>query len=391
MKIGIFTDTYFPQVSGVATSIKTLKEELLNQGHEVFIFTTTDPKVHGEEEDIVRFTSVPFFSFQDRRVAIKGAHRALKRAKELQLDIVHTQTEFSLGLTGKYVAYQLKIPCVHTYHTMYEDYLHYIAKGKVVRPTHVKLASKFFCNQSAAVIAPSIKAKRQLLNYGVTQKIEVIPTGVDLKRFETLANRAIREELNISADAPLLLSLSRVAKEKSIELLIKAMPDVLQQQSTAKLVIVGDGPAKKELENLVDSLALTDSIIFVGEVESSQVHAYYQAADLFVSASDSESQGLTYIEAIASGTDIIARVNDYTENLLQIGGFGALFQEDEEIAEAICRYLSQVKKLEKREEERKVVLNSISSEVFCEKVLQFYRETIRQYSYEKEAAIRFNK
>ncbi|WP_313467623.1 glycosyltransferase, partial [Carnobacterium sp.] len=266
MKVGIFTDTYFPQISGVATSIKTLKKELERQGHEVIIFTTTDPKVQEKEEGIVRLTSIPFFSFQDRRIAIKGVYRALKIAKELQLDIIHTQTEFSLGLTGKYIAYQLKIPCVHTYHTMYEDYLHYIANGKVLRPTHVKLVSKMYCNKSSGIIAPSEKARKQLLNYGVVSRISVIPTGVDLEHFLKENKRDIRKELSFSKDTRLLLSLSRVAKEKSIDLLIKAMPEILLHQPAAKLVIVGDGPARNELEELAHSLGLADTVFFIGEV-----------------------------------------------------------------------------------------------------------------------------
>jgi 1,2-diacylglycerol 3-alpha-glucosyltransferase len=131
MNIGIFTDTYFPQVSGVSTSIKTLKDDLERKGHTVYIFTTSDPHVPEEavEPNLFRFTSVPFVSFTDRRIAVRGLFHAYAVAKELQLDIVHTQTEFSMGYIGKFVARQLKIPVVHTYHTMYEDYLHYVMNG----------------------------------------------------------------------------------------------------------------------------------------------------------------------------------------------------------------------------------------------------------------------
>ena len=140
MNIGIFTDTYFPQVSGVATSIKTLKDDLERKGNSVYIFTTTDPHVPDDavEPNVFRFTSVPFVSFTDRRVAVRGMFHAYHVAKELNLDIVHTQTEFSMGYIGKFVARQLKVPTVHTYHTMYESYLHYIMNGHLLRPYHVK-------------------------------------------------------------------------------------------------------------------------------------------------------------------------------------------------------------------------------------------------------------
>ena len=157
MNIGIFTDTYYPQVSGVATSIKTLRRQLERLGHTVYVFTTTDPNVEKNvyEPNIFRFSSVPFISFTDRRIAVRGVFQALQVARELNLDIVHTQTEFSLGLIGKFVAKNLKIPCVHTYHTMYEDYLHYVAKGKLLRPVHVKQMSRSFCQNMSGIVAPS--------------------------------------------------------------------------------------------------------------------------------------------------------------------------------------------------------------------------------------------
>ena len=146
MNIGLFSDTYFPQISGVATSIKTLKEALEQQGHSVFIFTTTDPHVDKNivEPNIFRVASVPFVSFTDRRVAFRGLFQVAKIANEVKLDIVHTQTEFSMGLIGKYVAYSLKIPSVHTYHTMYEDYLHYVLNGHLLKPYHVKQFTKAY-------------------------------------------------------------------------------------------------------------------------------------------------------------------------------------------------------------------------------------------------------
>ncbi|SEL02999.1 1,2-diacylglycerol 3-alpha-glucosyltransferase [Carnobacterium iners] len=386
MRVGIFTDTYFPQISGVASSIETLKRELERQGHTVVIFTTTDPKVKDNEKGIIRLPSLPFFSFKDRRIAIKGMHRAVKVAKEQCLDIIHTQTEFSLGLTGKYIAYQLKIPCVHTYHTMYEDYLHYIGKGKILRPNHVKIVSKLFCNKSAGIIAPSEKAKLQLLNYGITSKIVVIPTGIVLNNFFKRTARNIRVELAIKNETPLLLSLGRVAKEKSIDVLINSMTDIISKEPETKLLIAGDGPERVELENLVKFLNLTKSIFFVGEVERSQVQAYYQAADLFVSASDSESQGLTYIESIASGTNIVARHNDYTEMLICKGEFGATFIKDEQLASIIYNCLIRKKQdldTQNTIRNQKELLDLLSSELFGERVLQFYEEIIKQYNNEK--------
>ena len=147
MRVGLFTDTYFPQVSGVATSIRTLKTELEKLGHTVFIFTTTDKDVNRYEDwQIIRIPSVPFFAFKDRRVAYRGFSKALAIAKQYQLDIIHTQTEFSLGLLGVWIGRELRIPVIHTYHTQYEDYVRYIARGMVIRPSMVKYIVRSYMN-----------------------------------------------------------------------------------------------------------------------------------------------------------------------------------------------------------------------------------------------------
>lgn len=383
MRIGIFTDSYFPQVSGVATSIQTLKEELEAHGHEVVIFTTTDPKADKYEPGIVRFASIPFFSFKDRRVAFRGMLTALKKSKELHLDLVHTHTEFSLGLTGKYVARQLGIPCVHTYHTMYEDYLHYVAKGKVLRPSHVKLVSKYFCNQTAGVIAPSEKAKNKLLFYGVKQDIRVIPTGVNLEKLRSSSTRNIREELAIQEDELVLLSLSRLAHEKNIEAILKAFPTVLGEYPTAKLIVVGDGPIRSELEQLSLALNIAPSVRFTGEVHVDEVNAYYQASDLYVNASTSESQGLTYIEAIAAGTNIVAKSSPYTDMLIYSGKLGKTYRYDEELGQTVLDYLKNRDAQKSNPIDRKNLLQSISSTVFGEEVLKYYQEAMQSYQLEK--------
>ena len=157
VNIGLFTDTYFPQVSGVATSIKTLRDELTAQGHNVYIFTTTDPKAKEDdvEAGIYRFPSIPFVSFTERRIAVRGAFRAVHLAKRFQLDVVHNQTEFALGMMGKIVAHELKIPCLHTYHTMYQDYLHYIANGHIVKPKNVATYARLYMKNMDGIVAPS--------------------------------------------------------------------------------------------------------------------------------------------------------------------------------------------------------------------------------------------
>lgn len=387
MNIGIFTDTYYPQVSGVATSIKTLKEQLESQGHHVYIFTTTDPKVASDEYEpsIFRFTSIPFISFTDRRIAVRGLFRAYQVAKELQLDIVHTQTEFSMGWIGKFVAKNLKIPCIHTYHTMYEDYLHYVAKGKLLKPHHVKQMSRSFCYHMTGIIAPSERVLTTLEGYGIKSPITVIPTGVDLQKYHQPIKIDVRKKYGIKADTPLLLTLSRLAYEKDIDRLINVMPQLRQLLPDILLMIVGDGPAREDLEQQVNMLNLQQNVLFTGEISHDQVADYYHAANLFVSTSVSESQGLTYIEALASGLRVVTTHSPYTDELLNDKEFGMTFEKLSDLAEILYKYLIESKKpiIPDKLDQK---LAAISAASFAERVVQFYHDCQAIYLKERETS-----
>ncbi|KRM94905.1 glycosyltransferase [Liquorilactobacillus aquaticus DSM 21051] len=388
MNIGIFTDTYYPQVSGVATSIKTLKEQLESHGHNVYIFTTTDPKVDSNhyERNIFRFKSIPFISFTDRRIAVRGLFRAYQVAKELNLDIVHTQTEFSMGWIGKFVAKNLKIPCLHTYHTMYEDYLHYVAKGRLLKPYHVKQMSRSFCYHMTGIVAPSERVLNTLESYGIKTPISVIPTGVNIAKFQhcdTADNWRVK--YGISMETPLLLTVSRLAYEKNINNLIAAMPRIIQRVPDVRLLVVGDGPAKDELSEQVNHLQLHNNIVFTGEVDNEDVPHYYHMANLFVSTSISESQGLTYIEALASGLQVVATHSPYTDQLLDDPAIGATFFDENELVDIVCDYLTNKKKFDDRKKQQ-AKLHDISADNFGDRILQLYKDCQTTYAKENQAS-----
>ena len=380
MNIGIFTDSYFPQLSGVATSIKTLKDALEKQGHNVFIFTTTDPHIKkgAVEANIFRFSSVPFISFTDRRVAFRGFFEATKVAREVKLDIVHTQTEFALGMIGKYVAHQLKIPAIHTYHTMYEDYLHYVLNGHLLRPYHVKQFTNVYLKNMDGVIAPSKRVEALLKRYKVDIPMRVIPTGVDVNSLNKAANNDMRQELGIPADAPVLLTLSRVAEEKKIDRILNAMPEIIDEFPETRLVIAGDGPDMEVLQEQVERLTLEDNVIFTGDVPHDDVGSYYKMADLFVSASDTETQGLTYIEALASGTKCVVYDTDYTEHVFDDDEFGKVFNGPGEMLSEILFYLRQGRK-PIPPEKLAAKMDQISAKKFASSVYQFYQDVILDY------------
>ena len=376
MRIGLFTDTYFPQVSGGATSIRTLKTELEKLGHTVFIFTTTDKDVNRYEDwQIIRIPSVPFFAFKDRRIAYRGFSTALEIARQYQLDIIHTQTEFSLGLLGVWIAKELRIPVVHTYHTQYEDYVRYIAKGMVIRPSMVKYIVRGFMSDLDGVICPSEIVYDLLMKYKVKVEKRVIPTGIELAKFErpeiTAENIAdLREKLGISNQETMLLSLSRISYEKNIQAVLAALPAVLEENPDVKLVVAGDGPYLSDLKSQAKRLNITDAVIFTGMIAPSETALYYKAADFFISASTSETQGLTYLESLASGTPIIAHGNPYLDNVINDKMFGTLYYEERDLAGAILEAVIATPDLDEKSLAAK--LYEISAENFGRRVYEFY-------------------
>mgnify|MGYP000858576036 CR=1 FL=1 len=384
MRIGLFTDTYFPQVSGVATSIRTLKTELEKQGHAVFIFTTTDKDVNRYEDwQIIRIPSVPFFAFKDRRFAYRGFTKALEIAKQYQLDIIHTQTEFSLGLLGIWIARELKIPVIHTYHTQYEDYVHYIAKGMLIRPSMVKYLVRGFLHDVDGVICPS-EIVRDLLS-----KVEkrVIPTGIELAKFERPEIKeenlaTLRLKLGIKEDEKMLLSLSRISYEKNIQAVLAAFAQVLKEEDKVKLVVAGDGPYLDSLKEQAVQLQIQDQVIFTGMIAPSETALYYKAADFFISASTSETQGLTYLESLASGTPVIAHGNPYLDNLISDKMFGTLYYGEQELAGAILEALIATPDMVEQKLADK--LYEISAENFGKRVHEFYLDAIISNKFEQE-------
>ena len=282
---------------------------------------------------------------------------------------------------GKTVARHLHIPCLHTYHTMYQDYLHYIANGHILKPHDVARLAHLYLKNISGIIAPSDRVLETLESYHVESPIRVIPTGINLRVYnqrdsaKDLAN--LRARLGYGTTTPVLLSLSRLAYEKNIHTLIEAMPDILSHQPNAQLLIVGDGPAKHTLERQVREMGLNGHVSFAGEIPNDEVYHYYQMADVFVSASDSESQGLTYDEALASDLPIVVMRSEYTDQLIDDAAIGISFQKRADLVNGVLYYLNQPQTSESRLR-RQQKLHEISAEVFVERVVEFYHDCQRK-------------
>lgn len=393
MKIGLFTDTYYPQISGVAASISVLKDQLVARGHDVYIFTTTDPNAPKYEERIYRLQSLPFVS--KRRIGLCVLPRLKKLVIRLKIDIIHTHTEFPLGQYGRWVSRVLNLPLVHTMHTIYEDYTHYVVPGKLGTVVAKKVAIKMtknFCNSADEVIVPTIKTQQLLLSYGVDKRISIIPTGIDLEKFspskhdfEDIQN--LKESLGISNKEKVMLYIGRVSEEKNIKEVLQYTKVYMRENNGVKFLVIGDGPERIALEEEAKILGISDNVIFAGQRKWTEIARYYQLGDVFVTASQSETQGLTYIEALSAGIPVIAKSDPCIEGVVQNGINGYTFEGQDDFLEALNLILSDDSTRQRMANIAEQSVSRYSSRQYGHDVEKLYIET-SQTKYDRATVVR---
>lgn len=389
MKIMLFSDTFPPEINGVATATNTLKKAFEAHGHDVYV-VCTNPFVHATtfENNILRLPGIEIKRLYGYRLTGFLHSKAAKIIKKINPDIIHIQTEYGVGIFGKIMASRLKIPLVYTYHTMYTDYTYYVTKGKLDQPAKsiVKKFSKIMADTCSEITTPSFKTKDHLRSYGVNRYINVIPNGIDLSRFEEeyIDKEFIstfKKKYNLE-DKFIILSLGRIAKEKSIDVVLKNYAKFIAQDhhNKSSFVIVGDGPAKQDLEKLAKDLGIAERCIFVGSVPYDEVPNYYYMADLFVSASISETQGLTFIEAIATKTLVMCRFDENLVEVVEEGKTGYFFSD----TSSFCNKLRFIMNLD--EDTKKQIIETAyirnkkySMEAFYDKMLEVYNRANRRY------------
>lgn len=335
MNIALFTETYYPEVNGVANSVFMLKMELEKRGHNVYVFTTTTPGSPDYEFNVFRVHSMPCILLTERRVGMFYQPKLAHIIKRLNLDLIHTHTEFSLGIFGRIMAKELGLPLIHTYHTIYEDYTHYVTKGKILDPqakAFVRMFTRVCCNTVQRVIVPTEKVRDLLLTYEVVREMSVIPTGIDLGKFHpdlfsAEQTAALKKQFGIPGTDRIILYLGRVSPEKNLQEVLRVMPDYLGLHKDVSMVVVGGGPAKEPLRQEAAELGLAGRVHFLGEQPWDRIGEFYQMGDVFVSASNSETQGLTYIEAMAAGLPVVAREDPCLEGILLDGWNGFAFTD----------------------------------------------------------------
>lgn len=383
MNIGLFTDTYTPEINGVVASVLMLREGLEDRGHTVYVFAPAHPDAPEDERNVIRIPSLPLIVLPERRVATPIDLGMLRHIGSLDLDIIHTHTEFAVSSYGFRAARKFGIPHIHTYHTVWEEYTHYLSPRAfdAQARTVVRKATELACRRCDHIVAPTEKTRALLANYGITKPISVVPTGVDLSRFSpaTPADEerlhALRAQYGLDKFEHIILSVGRVAPEKGVvELMLLVAPHLKSHPDTGFLV-VGGGPSLKELKKLVHSLGIEEQVTFTGEVLWEQVPDFYRISDVLVGDSSTETQGLTFIEAIASAVPIVVRYNECFDGIIDDGVSGSLFTDDDQFEP----YLSDALDSEKRTVRIQNGLQAaahVSKEAFAHHIEDVYRATI---------------
>lgn len=331
MRILITTDWYKPVVNGVVTSVDSLTCGLTAAGHEVRILTLSQSIHSSIVENVYYIASVSAgIVYENARVKLMTPPEILRDIFDWKPDIVHSQCEFSTFGIAREIVYKCGIPLVHTYHTVYEDYTHYFCPSHTIGKKAAKFFSKKILSDVDAVIAPSGKIECMLRKYGVHKAIYNIPSGIDIGRYEHVnadERKKLRASLGIAPDECILLYVGRLAREKNIGELLSLLA---KTDRTQRMLIVGDGPYRAELEKTAEALGVQDRLIFTGMVSPQRVPDYYAAGDIFVNASQSETQGLTYMEAMLSALPVLCRADECLTDVIANGENVLLYHNKEE-------------------------------------------------------------
>lgn len=381
MRILMFSDVYFPRINGVSTSIQTFREEFLTRGHEVVLVVPDYPHTWGDDPDIMRIPARGVvLDPEDRMMQARPIRDLAATLKARAFDICHIQTPFVAHYAGLAMARRLDLPQVESYHTFFEEYLYHYAP--FVPRAWLRFAarrfSKWQCNAMDAIVVPSTAMLEHLRGYGVTIPARVLPTGIQPERFGRCEGSAFRQRHGIPPQRELLVFIGRVAHEKNIDFLLEVVARLKARRPGVLLVIAGEGPAESHLEGRVRALGIEDQVRFVGYLERErELPECYCAADAFVFASRTETQGLVLLEAMALGVPVVSTAVMGTRDILAAGR-GALVPEDDvaDFSRALERLLADPALRERLAGEAREHARQWSSGALAERMLEFYGETI---------------
>ncbi|NQU18481.1 MAG: glycosyltransferase [Candidatus Saganbacteria bacterium] len=332
MKIAFFSDSYKPYLSGVTNSTENLVDELRELGHRVYIFAPHYPNHLDTDPDIIRFPSIATH-YPKFRIAIPYINRVP------EVDLIHAQTPFQVGILARYLAKKRSIPLAYSFHTLFTKYVHYARFiPEPLSKMSIVAYLRSFCSRADVVITPSELSRRVLRSWKVTQRIEVIPSGVRLNLFDRKEMRArLRETYDISEECKVLLYVGRISKEKNLEFLLKAFDRIKKKHNKTKLVLVGGGPLANKILKRKD-----ENIVVTGEIPYPEVLGHYAMGDIFVFSSLTETQGLVIAEAKSVGLPVVALFAGALVGTIRSGYDGYLVSRNQDsFVEHVVRLLEE--------------------------------------------------
>lgn len=332
MKIAFFTDTYYPQINGVTNSIKLFTEYLRKNGNEVHIFC---PEGIRKNKYIHTSPSLKFKNYPEYNVGLPFS-KIIKEVRKIRPDVIHIHSPFSMGTVGLSIAKIMNIPTIGTYHTLLSEYFSYA--GSNFEKEIANEYTRWFFDRTSIIIAPSKSIRDLLKKYKIKRPIEILPTPLNFKPIKK-KNKSKNKE-------PIILHVGRLCKEKRIDIVLKAFK-ILSKEMHARLIITSDGPDKKRLEDFCKKINISRNVIFTGYVSDKKLLKLYSTADVFVSASDTETQGLVVLEALACGCPVVVRNALGFKDYIRDGRNGLLFDNDRDLVEKIILILKN-KRLRKR-------------------------------------------
>lgn len=384
MRIALFSDTYLPQINGVATHVKTLKDGLESIGHTVLVVTPdTSAKNHYVEDGILHCPAMTLKRLYDYGAASSHNAERQRILDSYAPDIVHIHTEFGVGWSGVETSRRADIPLIYTLHTMYDQYLHYIVHHPFIpaarRMTRAYIG--YYGKIADEVIGPSVRAQDFLAVCGVHRAVNVIPNAVELDYFsreqaDKQAVAHLREQYGISEGEQVLCFCGRLGQEKSIDELINFFAASRQSNDHIRLMVIGEGPMRESLEEQAAHAGLKDSIIFTGGISHDRMREIYACCDMYATTSRSEVNSISMLEAMAMGLPVL-HIED-TENPRQVteGVNGYLFHNTEEFCTLINRLSNAPEELKRLQTSTAASVHMAGQEGLARRVEAVYQSCI---------------
>lgn len=380
MKILITTDLYTTATNGVVTSVKNLYDELKKSGHDVRILTLSEKVSSYKEDKVYYIRSVPIGVYPNVRMPLSYRHRLIKELIAWKPDVIHSQCEFFTMQYALRISELTGAPIVHTYHTMYEQYVGYVVPGKRFGKWMVRFLMHKRLKKVSHLIVPTAKMEDVLSEYDLHKPVHIVPSGISLeqhkKRLTEEERHAKRVSLGISDEQLVLINLGRLGMEKNLEEILHVFAKAHVSNDRLVLLFVGDGPAKEQLEREAESLGVGDCVIFTGMVEPSEVQEYYQLGDVFVSASTSETQGLTYIEAAANGLPLLCRQDPCLSGVISQGENGFEYTCEKDFLDALDLILNDPEWRDSAEKKSEEIAAVFDKETFGNAVEEVYESVV---------------